>query len=269
MQTVEEMTTSLRGMVARVLRPLARFLIRRGHPLSWIVEEMKQAYVVEAIREIERDGKVTTSRISLMTGIHRHEVKRIRETETPKFAKANHPVSTMIAQWKGDLIDDLGAPLPLGRVNRIEPATKSFFEVADRATNRDIAPATFLTECIHKGLVRHDEATDMVHLLQEALEPSRDLEEQMFFFARNEGDHLEAGFSNMIESPPPFFDRSVMYKGLSEKDALELDQLARKLAMEAILEVNREAKKRASNGSRGSFRFNFGSFIFFKRSDEE
>lgn len=269
MEALEEMTMNLRGMVARVLRPLARFLIRRGHPLSWMIEEMKQAYVAEAIREIKLDGKVTTSRISLMTGIHRHEVKRIRETETPKFAKAKHPVSIMISLWKGEHVDADGAPLPLGRVNLIEPATRSFFEVADRATNRDIAPATFLTECIHKRLVRHDEDTDMVYLLEGALEPSRDLEEQMFFFSRNEGDHLEAGFSNMSESPPPFFDRSVMYEGLSEKDARDLDQLARKLAMEAILEVNREARNRATKGSCGTFRFNFGSFIFFKSSEEE
>lgn len=255
-------------MVTRVLRPLAVFLIRRNLPLAWLIEEMKQAYVVEAIREIEKGNKVTTSRISLMTGIHRNEVKRIRESSEPKVLKTQHPVSTMVALWKGELVDSSGSPLPLGRAEPLNAGSRSFFEVADHSTNRDIAPSTFLTECIHKEIVQYDEETDTVYLLDAALEPSQNLEDQMHFFARNEGDHLEAGIRNMLEDPAPFFDRSVMYRRLTEEDARNLEQLARKVAMQAILEVNQEAQRRASSGRLGKFKFNFGSFVFFGPIDD-
>jgi len=257
----------IRQLVSSVLRPLVRFLMKKGVTLPWLVEEVKQAYVAEAVEELQSNGKVTNSQITLMTGIHRHEVKRLTQDDERKEPKSGHPVSFMIAYWQGELCDEHGKPLPLGRAAAIGDATKSFFEVADHATNRDVAPATFLTQCLHQKVVRHDPETDLIYLEEDALVPPEAFDEKAHFFSRNEGDHLAAGFANLAADKAPFFDRSVMYEGLSEEDAKELDALARDLAMDAILEVNRQARKRAKSGHQGRWRLNFGSFIFFEKED--
>jgi len=258
----------IRQLAASVLRPLVRFLISKGVTLPWLVEEVKQAYVAEAVAEVEASGKVTTSRITLMTGIHRNEVKRLMQTDERKEPKSIHPVSAMIAYWQGELCDELGKPIPLGRAAPADGVAQSFFDVADHATNRDVAPATFLTQCLHQNIVRHDPETDMVYLEEHALVPPAAFDEKAHFFSRNEGDHLAAGFANLNAEKAPFFDRSVMYESLSDQDVKELDALARDLAMDAILEVNREARKRSNVGHQGRWRLNFGSFIFFEKEDK-
>ena len=60
-----------------LLAPLARYCIRGSVPFSQLSESLKDILVRLACEEIERAGeKITTSRISVITGITRREVKR-------------------------------------------------------------------------------------------------------------------------------------------------------------------------------------------------
>ena len=63
--------------VRAVLRPFVRGLVRRGVQLPQIVEELKALYVDVARQEAAKTGRVTQSAISVMTGVHRKDVKRL------------------------------------------------------------------------------------------------------------------------------------------------------------------------------------------------
>ena len=64
----------------RLLQPLVRLLLRRQATYPFLASLLKSIYVELAEREFGIPGKAqTTSRVSLLTGIHRKDVKRLRE----------------------------------------------------------------------------------------------------------------------------------------------------------------------------------------------
>jgi len=165
-----------------------------------------------------------------------------------------------------DSVDKKGTPLPLPRTQGEEEGW-CFFNLADRATHKNVAPATFLAECVERGVVRHDPDTDEVHLMEQAFVPSKTLDDKLHFLAENTGDHVAASVDNVLSDQPAFFDRSVLYKKLSEEDAKALDEMAREEGMALLLRLNAEARKRAKSGRKGKFRFNAGMFSFLKDQD--
>ena len=65
--------------VRALLRPLVRLLIAKGIGLPALMELLKEAYVDVAVAEFPvGEKKQTDSRISLLTGIHRLDVKHLR-----------------------------------------------------------------------------------------------------------------------------------------------------------------------------------------------
>jgi len=255
----------VRTVAQRILQPLVRLLIRKGYTVQWLSEEIKHAYINVAVDELERreEPRISNSRLNLMTGIQRPEVKRIRSAIEAKSITVIHPIALLISLWHGEATDSKGRVLDLPRT-ATDKDQPSFFAFADRATNKNVAQATFLQECIQKGIVRHDLETDRVHLLEDAFIPTKAFEEQLHFFAENQGDHVDAGVENILAESPRYFDRSVLYKGFAEEDVEALDKLSRDLAMKALHAVNKEARKRAKSGRKGRFRFNLGIFSFFR-----
>ncbi|MEM9177577.1 MAG: DUF6502 family protein, partial [Myxococcota bacterium] len=67
-------------MLRRMLRPLVRLLVSQQIPYPLLAQLVKRLYVEVATEDFALEGKrVTVSRLSLLTGIHRREVKRIQE----------------------------------------------------------------------------------------------------------------------------------------------------------------------------------------------
>lgn len=66
--------------IARVLQPLARLMIDHGLQLPSMVELLKKALVDEAVAAYGLADKGSSdTRIALLTGVHRKDVKRLRE----------------------------------------------------------------------------------------------------------------------------------------------------------------------------------------------
>lgn len=251
----------LRNAVRLLLRPIVRLLLRHGYTHPWLVEEVKQAFVEVALEELDEGDRSSHSRVNLLTGIQRPEIKRIRTSDGPKAMSRPHPVAALISHWFAEWSDALGAARPLPRVESAGDSP-TFFEFAERATRRNVAPATFLQDCLDRGIIRVEEATDTVHLVRDAFVPDGGFDEKLQYLGANGGDHLEAAVSNVLGETPPYFDRSVLFHHFAPEDAAALEKLARKLAMESLKEVNREARKRAKSGRKGNVRFNFGSYIY-------
>src|SRR5262245_873193 len=72
--------TRLLRAVYSALRPITRILIRSGITYTQFAEISKIAFVVEANREKDANGRLlNASRIAVKTGISRKELRRIRE----------------------------------------------------------------------------------------------------------------------------------------------------------------------------------------------
>lgn len=262
----------------RIFRPLVRFLIARSIPFPFVSGVLRGVYVDVAVNEFPVDGKPQTdSRVSLLTGVHRKDVRRLRG-EPQARARLSRPASLgsqLIARWttQSAYLDARGEPKPLPRLP--QKGTRHSFESLVRSINTDIRPRVVLDEWRRLGVVSVDDE-DHVHLNMEAFIPPQGSEEMKYFFGRNLHDHVAAAAHNLNGAGDPFLERSVNYNNLSEAAVLELSELARKRAMEVLQELNGRALRlqRRDSGRPGSgHRINFGVYLFSEdeaeRSDEE
>lgn len=76
--------TQLHAPLARLLRPLVRLCIRSGMTFPALAQLLRELFVNVAEHDFALDGKPQTdSRVSLLTGIHRKEVARLRGAGAP------------------------------------------------------------------------------------------------------------------------------------------------------------------------------------------
>ncbi|WP_368667272.1 DUF6502 family protein, partial [Roseomonas sp. 18066] len=225
--------------LARLLRPLLRLLIRAGVTFPVFADLARQLYVELAAESLARPSR-TDSRLSLLTGVHRKEIRRLRELD--EDAPTVPPVVTLssqiIARWVGlpAFADADGQPLPLPRN---APDGAASFEALVSAVTTDLRPRSVLDEWLAQGLVRLD-AEERVVLNAAAFLPRQGSEEQLYYFARNLHDHLAAATANIAGTPAPFLDRAVHYDRLPPAIAARMQAMGREAAQRLLVEVNRE-----------------------------
>ncbi len=248
-----------------LLRPLVRGLISQGLTLPHLTPLLKQVYVEAAELFRLSPKRLTDSRVSLLTGVHRKDVKRLRheDEDQPALSSVAGIGAQVVAQWTGDerYLDAKGRPAPLPRLG-----AGSFDELVGEV-NRDMRPRTLLDEWLRRGLVSLD-GEGLVSLNAAAFVPSDDFDDLAFFFGRNLHDHVAVAVHNLEGEERPLLERSTYYDGLTRKSLDELETLAREIGMEALVRLNQEALKRAKadSGQAGAdHRFNFG--IYFYRDD--
>ena len=149
---------SLLSALARILSPVARLMLARGVTLPLAVELLKRVYIDVARRDFRLEGKsATDSRISLLTGVHRKDVRRLRElpaapSELP--AKVSFGAQA-VARWTtvADFLESSGQPRALPRQAR---AGEASFESLVGGISRDIRPRSLLDEWLRLGIVRRE-----------------------------------------------------------------------------------------------------------------
>lgn len=250
-----------------LLRPLVRVLIRHGITLGYLSALLKQVYV-DVARDFRVSGKrLTDSRISLITGVHRKDVKRLREEARPMPVASKHASigAQVVARWTGDpeFLDSDGNPKDLER-----HAEGSFDALVERV-NTDMRPRTLLDEWLRSDMVSLDSA-GRVHLNTEAFVPSRDYDDLAYYFGRNLHDHIAAADHNLEGLEPPLLERSTHYSGLTPEAVSKLEKLSRSIGMDTLMRINREAMKHVKTGkdqSGATERFTFGVY-FFRDEDQ-
>jgi hypothetical protein len=261
-----------------VLRPIARLLIARGVTLPAVVAALKEVLVEVAARDFRLGGKeASDSRVSLLTGVHRKDVRAIRAGAPPLSAPRPGGLgATVVGRWLAgrDTTDADGRPRPLPRQ---AAAGAPSFEALVAGVSTDLRPRTVLDELLRLGLVVHDEATDTVRLLAEGYVPAGGGAEVFGFFGRNLHDHLAAAVANLLAGPEErrFLERAVYYNALPPEAVDRLEAEARTLALAALRHLNSLALERQQaaageaavvpedGGARAPLeRFRFGVFFY-------
>lgn len=261
---------ALRTALRRLLRPLVRMLLDRRVTFPELAALLKEVFVEVADRELPIAGRPqTTTRISLLTGIHRKDVKRLREeTRADRgemVARSASLGAQLVARWQSEerWLDSEGKPRPLARVGPSDS-----FEALVASVSKDIRARAVLDEWLRVGFARRDEE-DQIHLNVSAFVPESGFDEKAFFFGRNLRDHVAAGAHNLAGRTPPMPDRSVYYGGLGVESIEELAVLSERLGMDALQQVNRRARalqKKDLDREGSDQRMNLG-FYFFRGPD--
>ena len=259
----------------RLLRPLVKLMIAHGVTLPAVVGLLKQVYVEVAQDSFHLDGKpMTDSRISMLTGVHRKDVRMLRAHGVPATAPPPPSVgATVIGRWLGDprFAGPDGRPRILPRSAARDEAS---FHALVHEASADLRPRTVLDELVRQGLVRLDEAADTVTLLAEAFVPRSDHPAIYEFLASNLHDHAAAAADNLLtrDGKAPFLERAVYYGGLRAESVDALEASARRLALAALTELNAEALG-LRRGDRelpaARERFRFGVYFYRARQADE
>ncbi len=258
---------ALLSAVRRVLRPLVRLLIAKGVTLTTLTGLLKEAYVKVAEADFPVNGKrQTDSRINLLTGVHRKDVKRLRQERHVEKAipQAIGLGAQIVSRWVSDpsTVDSEGQPIPLPRQGK-SPSDPSFDGLVE-GISKDVRPRAVLDEWLRLGVATLDK-DDRIILNRRAFVPKKGFDEKAFYFGRNIHDHLAATAHNLVGDGNPRLERSVHYGGLSESSVQDLAEEAEKLGMETLLTLNRLAREKVESDKQqngADHRFNFGLYFF-------
>ncbi len=235
--------SALMNAVRKVLYPLVRLLLNFRISFPQLAEILKSVYVEVADNEFKLPNKKQTdTRLSLLTGIHRKDIKRLRnQANTDKKTPESVDISTrIIARWLAEkyYLDNEKKPLKLPfQADKNQP---SFQSLVQEVCKQDIRPRVVLDEWLRLGIVSLDENKDLsLHI--EAIIPNTDFNEKAFFLGHNISDHFSAATDNLLGKKPPFFERCVYYDDLSEESIQELQKIVADKGMEMLLAINERA----------------------------
>ncbi|MFO1151664.1 MAG: DUF6502 family protein [Alsobacter sp.] len=248
------------GPLKRLLRPLVRLCIRSGMTFPALDQLLRELFVNVAETEFALDGKEQTdSRVSLLTGINRKEVARLRGAGAPvrETPASLSRTSAIVARWLSQFVDERGEPMALPRFASDDSPS---FEALVASVTKDVRPRAVLDEWLDRQLVRID-GQDRVILVEAAFVPRGDDDRKWHYFGRNIHDHVTAAVANVSSSTPPFMERAVHYDGLSPQLARDLEESSRKLAMEALKSANAEADRSLASDQGGGSRWIFGVYV--------
>lgn len=141
-----------------VLRPIVKILLRYGVGFGEFAEVVKTSFVDVASTEFGIRGRPTNiSRVAVMTGLTRKEVRRLRnslEGGERRVSVKSTPISEIIHRWHAerDFLDGHGRPARLP----FSGGDNSFSDLVKRFGG-DVPPGAMRTELKRVGSVEEDE----------------------------------------------------------------------------------------------------------------
>lgn len=137
----------IHSAILLVLRPIARALLRGGIGYREFSEIAKTAFVDIATKDYGLRGRPTNiSRVAVMTGLTRKEVRRIRaggELDVRDLDVKHTPIAQILHRWHTDTeyLTSAGEPMPLS----LDGEEKSFASLVKKYGG-DVPPGAMRTE---------------------------------------------------------------------------------------------------------------------------
>jgi len=220
---------------SKILRALARVLLRNGVACGTAEQLIRKAYVDEAFAQArESGGKTTISSIAAQTGLSRKEVKRLQGPQ-PESAGRSEKYNRAVRVLNGWLNDRTysnaeGVALPLPLQSEREP---SFAQLV-KDYSGDVTPKAMLdllgaSECV---AVRND----TVHLLRHAYVPANDPRELLRILGSDASELIRTIDHNLTcPEDETHFQRKVSTSLLPKRVLHTFHQLVRRRS-QALLE---------------------------------
>lgn len=247
--------------VLRLLRPAVRLLLRHGVAYPSFAAALKQVFLDVAHDELSRSGRKTTdSALSLLSGVHRRDVRELRASAGRPVAAesgAMSMASQVVARWLADPThtDAEGQPLALPRLD---------FDALVAAISTDVRPRAVLDELMRLGLAEENDRG--LCLALPGFVPRRGFAELVGLLEHNVHDHLAAACGNLDGAN--FLEQSVFVDELTAESATQLHAVAAKAWRLAFRQVMQEAQKRFEHDRTHAppplrtHRVRFGSYFY-------
>jgi len=261
--------------IRHILKPIVKMLITHGVTFPILAEMLKHVFVETVDRDfrLAPDKRPSASRISLLTGVHRKDIKKFREQagDHAHPQMANSLGAQIIAKWRGspEYTDGHGDPAVLARFKTTDNVAS--FENLVRSISTDIRPRAVLDDLVERQVLCLG-PYDTVILKKSAFIPGEDMAELLVHYGRNIHDHLAAAGNNIEGGGPVFLERSVYHYGLTANAVKILEKRAEKEGMDVLLNLNREAQQlmeTENTPAEETKRVTFGIYFYAEEDSEE
>ena len=269
----EQLNKLLITALHKMMRPLIRIMLRHGVSYGVFADVARHVYVDVAKTEFTLPGrKQSASRISVLTGINRKDIKKLEDRpnplETGEF-KEYHRAARLISGWLQDPNYQTAdhKPRPLHISNE-----RYCFEQLIKDHAKDVPVRAILDELTRLGSVTVD--NDVVTLEEAAYLAPENAEEKIRIAARATASLLNTLDNNLNpEIDEKWAQRSVLYTNIP-LEALSLIRAKSKSEIQAYLEDANawlsEYDRKTNTSLAGSGRAKAGiGFYYFEEIEEE
>lgn len=202
-----------------MITPIVRFCLKNSLGLQEIVEAAKVVFMRVAEEEMQRSGKkVTISRLSVATGVHRKDAARIYKIGELEPG-AGRLSGKIIQQWRRDqrFLTDNRRP----RVLEYRGDNSEFQKLVETVST-DLKSGTVLFDLERIGAI--ERTKNGVKLIAKAYVPRGNPQEGFRMLAMDTEDLLEAVTENIYSNEPdlPNYHAKAVYDNISPADAKKI-----------------------------------------------
>lgn len=223
---MKDRSTLVLDAVLRVMKPAARLLLQNGVSYGALAHALKRVFLDAAQDELKARGMAQTdSAVSLLSGVHRRDVRTLLRSPVDEAAAEQRAplsmASEVASRWltQPPWVDAAGSPRVLSR-----GADVHSFDNLVASVSSDVRPRAVLDELKRLGMA--DETDGGVLLLADSFVPRQGFEELALLFADNLADHVQASAGN-LQGEAPLLEQAVHVDQISAESAQHLHQAAR------------------------------------------
>ena len=138
-----------------MLKPLVKLFISQGVTHAEFAEAAKEVYVEIALRDFETNERINKSRVAILTGLTRKEVKNVidRALESGQQEKMYSRPERVLAGWYSDPTYTGPYGIPLELPYEASEGDKQSFVGLVKTYSGDMAPRQMLNELLRSGSV--------------------------------------------------------------------------------------------------------------------
>lgn len=258
------------SMMKKVLRPLVRLLLRNGVAYADFSAVARRVFVEVASEDFGLPGrKQSVSRVSVLTGVNRKEVKRLLEDpeEKESVQKENNRAARVVSAWMRDedFRTKAGKPKVLGWG---DPQAEGSFEDLVKRYSGDMTARAILDELLRVGSISINDNKSKVTLVSNGYVPAGSDEELLRLSGDSINDMLSTIDHNFSEKTEDTrLQLSVAYDDVPAGGV----ELFRKLSKEKSLDLLNDLDQFLANQDRsvnpivkgeGRYRTGLGIYYF-------
>ena len=264
----EQYLKPLYAAIIKLLRPLVQILLRNGVSYGTFADLSKWVFVDVATKEFTlANRKQSTSRVSVITGLSRREVTRVRKLPQPDITDStekHNRAARVIAAWRREpeFLDVNNKPLPLP----MEGEGATFSGLVKRFSG-NVPPRAVLDELVNVGTVSELTADNTVSLLTRAYIP-KNHDAHKINILGTDVRHLLATINHNLQpgQAGPIFQRKVSYDNLPDGVQEKFHNLFSKKAQKLLESADKwlaEHDRDVTPSVKGPGRNQAGVGIFF------
>jgi hypothetical protein len=252
-----------------VLRPIIRLLISQGIDFIKFTRFIKPLFLEQAEASLRHDWqRVTDSAVSLLSGVHRKDVRTWREQGLAgRLANTVSLTNQVFTAWTDEpaYCDHHGVPRLLRRIGPYPS-----FETLVRSQSRDVHPYSVLSDLLRLDLARLElvDGEEYVALNRNLFMPASGSLEQLQVYSGNLADHIATATDNLIGGKPRRLEHSVFGDGLSAESVERLGSMARTLWEQAQTQIIALARRLYETDKEGGHRHRMRFGVYYHTTED-